>query len=212
MTPRHRGAKWRWQPPSRLPNLTDGDITRHAGRLWRIMRTSGPHALPWNHLRPWGPVQSMRWDPQTPPPSSQPDRAVMYTATDVQTTIAEVYQQDRFVDVHSEDPFLIGFTPTRPLHLLDLTSAWLLRCGSTTSQASAPRRACRAWAHAIVDAYPDLDGLWAPSTVTSRPVAALFTPAAAALPHTPDFSRHLATPETRQRIRAAALEIGYDTH
>lgn len=209
MTP-PRGAKWRREPPSPLPELTGEDVRRFRERLWRIMRTSGRHALPWNTLRAWGPVQHMRWDPHRPLPHEQPARAVMYTATDVLTSVAEVYQHDRFVDVHSDDPFLIGFTPTRELELLDLTGTWLLRCGSTTSQIGAPRAACRAWASGIAEAYPELDGLWVSSSVTNRPVAVLFAPAQAALPSEPEFSRSVAVGETRLVVHAAAAEIGYD--
>lgn len=207
-----RSAKWRQRPPAPLPELTSDDIRGHEGRLWRIMRTSGPHALPWNQPRAWGPVQHSRWDPHHDPASPQPTRSVLYTATDVRTTVAEVFQSDRFLDVHTDDPFLIGFTPTRPLQLLDLTSTWLLRAGSTTSQSTAPRRACRAWAQQIRTAYPDLDGLWVPSTMTSTPVVVLYAPSVAALPATPEFSRPLAAGDTRIVVRRAAREIGYDTH
>lgn len=210
MTPT-RGAKWRREPPAPLPELKPSDIKTFHGRLWRIMRTSGAHALPWNELRSWGPLQQMRWDPHAPPPSEQPDRAAMYTATDVLTTLAEVYQHDRFVDVHSDGPFLIGFTPTRPLQLLNLTGTWFLRCGSTNSQAGAPRTACRAWARAIIEGYPHLDGLWVTSSMTSSPMAVLYPPTRAALPPTPEFSRPLATGQTRLIVHAAATEIGYDT-
>lgn len=174
------------------------------------MRTSGRHALPWNELRSWGPVHHMRWDPHLLPPTEQPERAVMYTATDVLTAVAEVFQHDRYVDVHSEEPFLIGFTPTRGLKLLDLTGTWFLRSGSTASQTSAPRTACRAWARRIAESYPHLDGLWVLSSVTHRPVVVLFPPARSALPSEPEFSRALATGETRLVVQAAASEIGYD--
>lgn len=207
-----RSAKWRQRPPESVPELTADDVRGHEGRLWRVMRTSGPHALPWNHPRAWGPVQHSRWDPHHEPPSSQPGRAVLYTALDVRTAVAEVFQVERFLDVHTDDPFLVGFTPTRPLQLLDLTSTWLLRAGSTTSQSSAPRRACRAWAQAIRSAYPDLDGLWVSSTMTATPVVVLYTPAVTALPDSPEFSRPLASGDTRVVVREAAREIGYAAH
>src|SRR5699024_8177169 len=95
------------------------------------------------------------------------------------------------------------------LRLLDLTSTWLLRAGSTTSQANAPRRACRAWAQKIRSTYPDLDGLWVPSTMTATPMAVLYEPAATALPDAPEFSRPLASGQTRVVVREAAREIGY---
>lgn len=206
-----KGAKWRREPPSPLPSLASGDVTNFGGRLWRIMRTGGPHALPWHQLRAWGPVQHSRWDPHREPPAPQSDRAVLYTALDIRTAVAEAFQHDRFLDVHSGDPFLVGFTPARPLKLLDLSGSWLLRCGSTASQVSAPRRACRAWARAIADQYPHLDGLWVASTMTSTPVVVLYPPAREALPEAPDFSRPLATGATRLVVHAAATEIGYDT-
>lgn len=208
MTPT-RGAKWRRHPPERLPELSGDDVCTFHDRVWRIMRTSGRHAVPWNHLRSWGPLQHMRWDPHDAPASDQPDRAVMYGATDVLTAVAEVFQHDRYVDVHSNDPYLIGFTPIRGLQLLDLSGTWLLRCGATASQTSAPRTTCREWARAIAVTYPHLDGLWVRSSMTNRPVVVLFAPARSALPSEPEFSRALATGDTRLVVQAAATEIGY---
>lgn len=43
------------------------------GALWRVFRTAGPHALAWNELRHYGPIPGMRFDPQPPPPSTDPD-------------------------------------------------------------------------------------------------------------------------------------------
>lgn len=44
----------------------------------------------------------------------------------------------------------------------------VLRNGASHSLASEPRATCRTWARAIAETWPDLDGLWSPSTLTGR--------------------------------------------
>ncbi|MGO9100104.1 MAG: RES domain-containing protein, partial [Mycobacterium sp.] len=49
-------------PPEQLIREPD-DIADYTGTLWRVHRTEGEHVLPWNKLRTYGPLPSMRWDP-----------------------------------------------------------------------------------------------------------------------------------------------------
>ena len=83
MTPRQRPKVPR-TPPEPLTRV-DSDILAVSDPLWRIGKTTGPHALSWDTLREAGPLGHMRWDPHHEPQSTQPDRAVMYAATDVVT-------------------------------------------------------------------------------------------------------------------------------
>lgn len=64
----------------------------------------------------------------------------------------------------------------------------VLRNGASHSLASEPRATCRTWARAIAETWPDLDGLWSPSTLTGR---INVTPAADTFPASPDFSEYL---------------------
>ena len=192
-------------PLVRLP----GDLHR-LGRgtaLWRIHPTAGPHVTPWDRLRHVGPTAS-RFDPQ-PPPLGPSDRGVTYASLDVATVLAEAFQRTRVVDVHRRAPYLTGWTPARALSLLDLTGTWPVRNGASHVLTTGPKAVCRAWARAVDEQWPELDGLWTLSTMTGRPTVALFTAAADAFPRRPAFSRPLSTPALQGALRLAAAEVGY---
>lgn len=159
--------------------------------LWRIHRTVGEHVLPWSTLRHWGPANAMRFDPHEPPPREQPGVGVTYTAIDVETAVAETFQERRVIDTSGGRPKATSWRPTRPLRLLNLTDDWALRNGASHALVSGPRATCRAWARAIAAAWPDLDGLWTQSTLTGRPNVTLWTPAADTFPTSPEFSEYL---------------------
>lgn len=79
---------------------------------------------------PVGPGRRMRFDPHLPPPRVQ-DRGVCYTAFDLPTAIAEVFQETRAVNLRRGAPWLTAWLPSRPLRLLDLTGLWPLRNGAS---------------------------------------------------------------------------------
>ncbi|MEO7059452.1 MAG: RES family NAD+ phosphorylase [Lapillicoccus sp.] len=202
--------------PGKVPRAPEGPLSRRAADLhrfrrttplWRVHATAGPHVVPWDELRQWGPTTS-RWDPQPPPPGPS-TLGVAYAALDVSTALAEVFPQTRVVDTRSLVPCLTAWRPTRDLRLLDLTDTWPIRAGAAHALTSAPRAVCRAWARAIVDTWPELDGLWSLSTMTGAPTVTLFTAAADAFPHRPAFSRTLTTPGLRLTLDDAARRIGY---
>lgn len=195
-------------PPDRLVCEPD-DVIAHTGMLWRIHRTAGEHVMAWNALRTFGPLPSMRWDPH---PGSLPGphaEGVMYTATDVATSLAEVYQTSRVIDTRAGAPRITAWEPARPLRLLDLSGTWLIRNNASAALLAAPRSTCRCWARAIYTTWPHLDGLAAPSTMTGRPNVVLWSAAADSIPSTPSFSRPLAQPLVWSIAQAAAAEIGY---
>lgn len=185
------------------------DMVSYREALWRISDTTGPHVLPWNSLRTYGPLRTMRWDPHTPPPSAQPERAVTYASPDLVTVMAERFQKYREVDPVSGDPYLYGFLPARQLELLDLTGEWPLRNHASHALNAAPKPVCRAWAAAILDAWPDLDGLRCRSTMDGRVTFVLFPGARGACPERPDFAAPLTQGDTFARVAAAAGAIGY---
>lgn len=199
-------------PPSPL-HRTDGDIhlVDVNAVLWRIHYTSGDHTTPWHSLRYFGPVDS-RWDPH-PAALEHPQlgpEGVMYATTDgITTAIAEVFQRTRTIDPYTNDPYLTGWHPSRPLRLLNLTDTWPLRNGAAATLTAQPKGVCRAWARAIRREFSDLDGLVYLSTMTSRPAHALFTPAVDTFPDAPSFSRPLTHPALGLYLVAAARETGY---
>lgn len=196
-------------PPAGL-SIEEADLTEYRGPLWRICRTTGPHARPWNAGRTFGPLAGMRWEPHDPPARSQPARAVLYAATDIATAVAEVWQVTRRIDADLGRPILVRATPTRALRLLDLTDAstWPLRQGASASLPHAGRGTCRAWSRGILDASPDLDGLYVPSTKIGRNVV-LFPAGIAALPSSPDMSIPADDPAAKALLEVIASRIGY---
>lgn len=195
------------RPPDRLTK-EPGDVVDYTGILWRVHRTTGEHVRPWNELRTYGPLPSMRWDPH---PGRQPDHpdGVLYAASDVTTTLAEVYQPTLRIDTRAGVPRLTAWEPTRPLQLLDLSGTWLLRNAASAALLAAPRSICRRWARAIYATWPELDGLHAPSAMTGRINVILWTASADAMPAAPAFSRPLEQPLVWSLAQAAAVEIGY---
>jgi hypothetical protein len=118
----------------------------------------------------------------------------MYTASDFATAVVETFQRTGKIDPHSDRPKGTSWMATRPLRLLRLTDDWGLRNSASASLTSAPQSTCRAWARAIRETWPDLDGLWTPSTLTGRANITLWAPAKDAFPAAdgPAFSEYLA--------------------
>lgn len=195
-------------PPATLVRDPD-DVVRVRPLLWRVHRTQGGHVLAWNQLRGFGPIPTMRYDPHSEP-AADSDEGVLYTATSLATALAETFQTTRVVDTRSFAPQVTAWTPTRDLRLLDVTGGWALRNGAAFSLATAARSTCRAWVRKIRAMWPDLDGLWAPSTMTGDANVVLWSPARTSLPAAPDFSRPLAEPTVRAIAdRIAQQQLGY---
>jgi hypothetical protein len=86
---------------------------------------------------------------------------------------------------------------------------WLLRNTASAALLAAPRSICRRWARAIYTAWPELDGLYVPSTMTGHPNIVLWNAAADSIPTMPSFSRPLTHPLVWSIAQAAAAEIRY---
>lgn len=178
--------------------------------LWRIHNTVGDHVLAWNQLRRYGPA-SGRFDPQPLPPRAESEVGVLYVAAErVEVAVAEVFQRTRRVDVTAGGPWLTGMRLTRPVRLLDLSGSWPTRAGASQALCSGPRPRAQAWARTIAQAWPGLDGLWYPSSMLGGGYcAALWTPAANALPDTPVLSVPLAHPGLWAPLAVICKRIGY---
>jgi hypothetical protein len=178
---------------------------------WRVHRTEGAHVQAWNAFRRFGPV--LRFDPHPPPRSEHPDRAVWYGASTPGAALAEAFQVDRTIDRRSGRPYLTGLSFTRALSVLDLAvdsaGAWVTRAGGTFAISTAPHAVTQRWARAVVEAFPQLDGVRYNSRFAGPPFVALFGPARSAMPAQPLVSLPLTHPDLGARLAAAARRIGY---
>jgi RES domain-containing protein len=178
---------------------------------WRVHRTEGEFVLAWNEFRHYGPV--LRFDPHPEPAREHADIAVWYGAGTLDAALAEAFQGDRTIDRIRDRPYLTGLAFTRTLHLLDLAvdsgGAWATRAGGTYAISTAPHAITRRWARAIVEAFPHLDGVRYNSRFAGHPCAALFLPAANAMPGRPVIALPLTHPALVSRLASAAERLGY---
>jgi hypothetical protein len=204
-------------PPStdelRTIGIRDDEMRRidTSQTLWRVHRTEGAHVLAWNAFRHFGPV--LRFDPHPPPPSEHPDRAVWYGASTPGVALAEAFQIDRTIDRRNGRPYLTGLSFTRALSVLDLAvdsaGAWVTRAGGTFAISTAPHAVTQQWARAVVEAFPQLNGVRYNSRFAGAACVALFAPARSAMPAQPLVSLPLTHPDLGARLAAAARRIRY---
>lgn len=161
-------------------------------------------------MRRYGPVASARFDHHLEPAGEQ-ERGILYAAAAPATCLAEVFQARRLIDASAGQPWLASFLLTTELLLLDLTGLWPTQAGASMALASGPRPRARRWSQAIYDAFPDIQGLWYPSSMHgNQPAVALYERAQSALPNHPRFHRGLADPVVLPLLRRVAIAIGYD--
>lgn len=197
------------RPPGPL-SIDPQDISVVDGaELFRITFASSPFALAWGRLRSWGPVAKCRWDPHPQPPGDHPGEGVLYTAGDLMTCVAEVFADTRIIDTRCDTPVLQIWQATRAMRLLNLSGQWALRNGASAALDSAPRSTCRAWARAVREQAPDLDGLAVRSTMTGRGMTVLFAPAASSIPPRPRDSVPLTDSTIYALLVSLAPRIGY---
>lgn len=176
--------------------------------LWRIYFRGGDHPTYWDSLRSYGPTQG-RFDHHVPPPRVQ-ERSILYAAAHGVTCLAEVFQASRHIDRSQRDPWLVGFRLQVTVELLDLTAAWPTRAGASMALNTGPRPRARRWARTIYEAYPNLGGLYYPSSMhANRPAMALTNRSVAAFPSQPTFHRPLTDPGLLYVLRNAGKELGY---
>ena len=176
--------------------------------LWRVYFRGGSHPTFWNVFRAFGPTRS-RFDHQIPPPRFQA-RRILYAAEEGPTCLAEVFQDTRVIDRVARYPWLVGFAIRKPLTLLDLAGTWPTRAGASMALNSGPRPRAQRWSRAIYEAYPDIDGLYYPSSMhANRPAIALYERGVRAFPATPVFHRPLIDPALLSVLRRVAYDLGY---
>lgn len=201
-------AKVPW-PPS-VDDLRRIRLARHTLRsgslVARIYWRGGRHPSTWNDFRYAGPIASARFDHHVP----GEHRGVLYGATSLATCVAEVFQGTRVVDRGADDRCLTAFRATRAVRLLDITGDWPTRAGASQAIASGPRDRAQAWARAIYEAYPTIEGLWYPSSMHGgHPAVVLFERAADALPADPELNVPLTHPGLLPDLIRAANALGF---
>lgn len=183
--------------------------------LWRVYAAGGAHPARWDEFRAFGPVAGApacgsRFAHYTPPRRAQ-ERAILYGATEIATCVAEAFQATRAIDCVSRAPWLVGFLPAADLRLLDLTGAWPTRAGASMLLASGPRGRARDWSRQIYAAYPQVQGLWYPSSMYAHARSvALYKRTRAALPPDPLVHLPLSDPRLLPGLEAIGAAIGYD--
>lgn len=200
--------KFPWPP--RAEELGRIGASRHTLRastlLARIYPRGGPFPSTWRQFRSEGPLAGARFDHHVPGER----RAVLYAARDLATCVAEVFQGTRVVDRDVSRRFVAAFRVTRPVPLLDLTRDWPTRVGASQAMTSGARPRAQAWARAIYEAYPGLEGIWYPSSMHGGHAAlVLFERAEAALPADPELDLPLSHPGLLPDLTRAASSLGY---
>lgn len=198
--------KFPWPPvPGVLSQVTpEHHLLRAGALLARIYARGGPSPSAWGSFRRHGPLATARFDHHV---AGEP-RGVIYAAPELRTCVAEVFQGSRVIDRFADQRCLAAFRVTRTVRLLDLTGDWPTRAGASQAVASGPR--ARAWARAVYDAYPDVAGLWYPSSMPGgRPAVVLFERAEPAVPEAPELDVALSHPGLVADLVRAAGALGY---
>jgi hypothetical protein len=135
---------------------------------------------------------------------------VLYAATSIPICVAEVFQAKRAIHRQLRDPWLVGFRLRRPVQLLNLSGGWPTPAGASMGLSSGPRPRAQRWSATIYAAYPDMEGLWYPSSMyKNQPALVLYERADDALEATPFLHVPLAAPGLLAPLAVVAQEIGY---
>lgn len=198
------------EPPLLLRRMPK-DVITHDGPVWRVQRDAADPARAWDRLRHYGPVGDQRFDPQEEPQGAAKPQGVQYLGTNPLACIGEVFQQ-RAIPTGDPSWVLYGWRPTRTLRLLDIQHTFAARNGATASFSTWPdKRRTRAWARAIDEQFPDVDGVAYQSKVSGYPAIALLTAAEhdPPWPAVPDFAREFTSAAMRPLLEAVAEDLGY---
>lgn len=207
-------------PPSReklreeLRPTEDVVAVHPATRLVRIFTAHGNHPQRWDTFRHTGPLPHGRFDQHRPrhgEPVTDESTGVLYFGLSVRTSVAEVYQTTSTVDRRTRGPHLVVVRPSRTLRLLDLCGLWPTRVGASQEISSGPKKITQAWARAIHEAFPDLDGVWYRSSMDAgSPAVCLWHPPSGdALPATPDVLLALDHPGLDVPLARVCDELNY---
>lgn len=201
-------------PPADLARIPPDLIHLPAGtELWRLYKRSGRHPVMWDTFRTFGPVQTARFDHHLPDAHGDPHlqlRGIYYAASEIITCLAEFFQDTRTIDREAEAVTLVGFELRRAVNLLNLTETWPTQAGASMVLSSGPRFRARLWSRAIYETYPDVQGLYYPSSMhANRPAVAFYERAVPALAPVPVVHRPLNDPALLADLDRSAVRLGY---
>ena len=97
------------------------------------------------------------------------------------------------------------------MRLLNLTVTFCLRVGASAKLASGPFAHAQNWSRGFYEVYPEIQGLYYPSSLTCRPAVALYERAdhLGRFPANPVFHRALADPTLHKTLVMVGEEVGY---
>jgi hypothetical protein len=183
--------------------------------LARVYFSRSPHALRWNELRRFGPLNG-RWDHHQPTVEGLPclqERGVYYAAGDAKTCLAETFQATRRIDRVFQAPWLVVFKTVQALDVLDLSGDFATRMGASMAIHSGSRVRAREWARDLYEAFPASEGiLYAASMHGGAPAIAINERAlkrGQLFPAHPEFHRALADDAMLDPLKHAARALGY---
>jgi len=134
----------------------------------------------------------------------------MYAASDITTACGEVFQDSRFIDVTSDDPYLAGFRLRRPVRLLSLRSNWPTRAGASQALASGIRSSARGWSIAVWEDLRDIEGIEYDSAMNRGGTNyALYERAENAVEPAPVSNNPLTHRGLRMVLRNASVALNY---
>ena len=200
---------------ARLRGLSPNLITLPVGtRFNRIYRRGGNYSTLWHSFRHYGPTCA-RFDHHELDKHHQPfaqTRGILYLALDGLTALAEAFQEKRTVNRLNDQPWLVVTELAAELSLLDLTGNFCTQSGGSMNLISCPTVYSQNWSRAFYSLYQSIHGLYYPSSLTNRPVVALYERALGSSPlfTVPVLHRALDDVLLTEPLRNACGEIGYD--
>lgn len=181
-------------------------------RLHRLYERGGRYPTLWNAFRHIGPVS--RFDHHVRSDDERPtfqERGILYAALDMPTAFAEFFPRNRRINRSLRQPWLVSFALAAELRLLNLTDTFCLRVGASAKLVSGPFLHAQNWSRGFYETYPEIQGLYYPSSLTNRPTIALYERAdgPSMFPGNPLFHRALSDPTLHKALLAVGDEIGY---
>ena len=122
-----------------------------------------------------------------------------------------MFQDQRLVDTHTNEPWLVRFGFYRDLRLLDLTGPWPTRAKGSMAINSGDRKMAQRWSRAIYAAFVDIHGLrYASATNGNRVAYAFYDRARPLLEIEPSFHEPLSHPQLEPVLHDVADALGYN--
>ena len=179
--------------------------------LHRIYERGGGFPTVWNAFRHVGPLSRFDHHRLGLDGRTAQTKGILYAAADIPTTVAEFFQATRQINRTRRQPWLVSFTLSGEVRLLDLTDAFCVRTGDSAKLVSGPFVHAQNWSLRFYEVYAEVHGLYYRSSLTNRPAVVLYERAnhPDLFPTHPVFHRALADPTLHKALVMVGEEIGY---